>query len=109
MSVSIVPPDKLQKDPRNYAYFFPRMPLVKYLRMVDEFFFWKMIEAAELAARIGGKQLVPAPCFHWQRVKHLHDKEVRILKFKFFVLSFDEMTPTEKQKFSAYIEGRKVV
>lgn len=99
MKKSIVPQSKIDKDPRNLAYFYPRMPVTKYAKMTNEYFYWRMVLVAEDVARLEGKLLIPAECLHWERKKKLSERMVNVFKKSFYLMTDDELTNKEREKY----------
>jgi hypothetical protein len=97
--MTIVPFEKVQKDPQTLLYFFPSMNPVRYQKLIQEYMHWKYVQTAEKVALMSGKLLVPRDCIHWQRKKKLEDKKIVINKRAFFVLSESEMSKTELTKY----------
>jgi hypothetical protein len=102
---SIVPLDKIEKDPRNLAYFYPRMPVTKYAKMTNEYFFWRMVQVAEAVAKLEGKLLIPASCIHWERKKKLSERMVSVFKQSFYLMTAAELTKNEKKKYEGLNTG----
>ncbi|MEE4565945.1 hypothetical protein [Paenibacillus polymyxa] len=98
--MSIVPAEKIENDPQEFLYRFPKMNAVRYHKMQEEFTFWKTVQIAEKVALISKLLLVPADCIHWQRKLVLgHECRIVIKKRAFYLISESEMTQTEKKKY----------
>jgi hypothetical protein len=97
--MTIVPAEKVEKDPQTLLYYFPSMHPVRYQKLIQEFIYWKHVQTAEKVAELAGKLLVPRECVHWQRKIKLEDRKVTIQKRAFFVLAESEMSKTELIKY----------
>jgi hypothetical protein len=97
--MSIVPLEKVQKDPQSLLYHFPSMHPVRYQKLSQEFNLWKHIQTAEKVAQLTGHFLVPRDCIHWKRKACIEDRRVIIQKKVFFVLQESEMTKLELEKY----------
>lgn len=100
--MSLVPAEKVEKDPQTLLYYFPSINPVRYQKLIREYTYWKQIQTAEKVAKMGGHLLVPRECIHWQRKLQLEDRKVTIYKKAFFVLSESEMTRSELRKYKNY-------
>lgn len=101
--MSIVPAEKIEKDPQTLLYHFPSMHPVRYQKLIKEYTFWKHVQTAEKVARMAGKLLVPRECVHWQRKSRFENKRVVIQKKVFFVLDAAEMSKAEIKKYSLLV------
>lgn len=99
MNLSIVPAKKIQKDPRNFAYLYPSMPLYKYKDAVQDWYRLKCIKALEEVAAMQDKFVVPAECIHWHRKKRFGSKRVELFGRSYYILAEIEMTENEKTKY----------
>jgi hypothetical protein len=97
--ISIVPIEKIEKNPETLLYHFPSMHPVRYQKLIQEYMFWKHVETAEKVARMAGKFLVPRDCIHWERKNKFCDRRIIIQKKAFFVLDQSEMTKAELKRF----------
>jgi hypothetical protein len=98
--VSIVPLDKVAKDPQTLLYHFPSIHPVRYQKLSQEYNLWKHIQTAEKVAQLTGHLLVPRDCIHWKRKANIEDRRIVIQKNVFFVLQESEMTKSEIEKYS---------
>lgn len=105
---SIVPVHKIQKDPRNFAFLFPSMPLRKYKDATDQWYKWKAIKALEEVAAMAGKYVLPATCVHWSRKKKLHHRRVELHGRSYYILSKQEMSKTEKKRYADSIVSEEL-
>jgi hypothetical protein len=97
--MTIVPAEKVEKDPQTLLYHFPSMHPVRYQKLLSEFTYWKQVQIAEKVARMSGMMLVPRECIHWKRKLKLEDRRVTLQKRAFFVLAESEMSKTELIKY----------
>lgn len=109
---SVVPDGYRDKDPRTLLYHYPSMPKILYAKKMQEFCFFYALEAAEQVAHRQGFLLVPYECIHWSRKKMFsaEGRKIKIGRRSYFLLRPNELTVTEKEKFSRYLdELRKFV
>lgn len=108
MQQTIVPQEALKKgDPQKILYHFPSIHPVKYIKMSRDYHFWKAVSLCESAAKMAGRVLVPGNCIHWERKARTYkDRRVSIYGKPYFILSLEEMTQAEKDKYElALAEG----
>ncbi|MMZ53856.1 hypothetical protein D1872_156610 [compost metagenome] len=105
--MTIIPEGKLKHDPQRLLYHFPSIPKVRYTKLSQEFYFWHSVSVAEETARMFGRLLVPAACFHWERKTKIADRRIQIGKKSFYVLALEELTPIEKKKYFSEVESNK--
>ncbi|OIJ07622.1 hypothetical protein BKP35_18210 [Anaerobacillus arseniciselenatis] len=93
------------RDPRSLLFNFPSMPKVKFAKMMNEFYFYKALEAVEEAANKLGFILVPRICMHWKRCRdYSEDRKVKVVGKTYFMMKFREMTENEILKLENYLE-----
>jgi hypothetical protein len=97
--MTIVPAEKVEKDPQTLLYHFPSMHPVRYQKLLSEYTYWKQVQISEKVARMSGMLLVPRECIHWKRKMKLEHRKVTIQKRAFFVLSESEMSRIELEKY----------
>lgn len=103
MSLSIVPNHKVSKQPYNIPYHNPHFPLVKYNKIITDYFFWKQVQVAEEMAKMNGFLLVPSICLSWKRVKKFSAYMVPIGRKTFYQIKPADLTEGEKKKFLDYV------
>ncbi|KAF0994414.1 hypothetical protein V2J23_00790 [Geobacillus thermoleovorans] len=104
MNYSLVPEHYKDKDPRTLLYHFPSIPVVKFAKITQRFYFFKQLEVAQDIANRLGYILVPSVCMHWERVKTFADRRVRIGRNSFFMMRPNELTELEHRKLQDYLD-----
>jgi uncharacterized membrane protein len=104
MNYSLVPARYKEKDPRNLLYHFPSMPIVKFAKITQKFYFFKQLEVAQDIVNRMGYILLPSVCMHWERVKQFTDRRIKIGRNSFFMMKPEELTDTENRKLREYLE-----
>jgi hypothetical protein len=104
MNYSLVPARYKEKDPRNLLYHFPSIPVVKFAKITQKFYFFKQLEVAQDIVNRMGYILLPSVCMHWERVKQFADRRIKIGRNSFFMMKPDELTETERRKLHEYLE-----
>src|SRR5690606_5314239 len=85
-------------------YHFPSMPKVKFAKLMNKYWFYKALEAVEMAANKMGFVLVPFSCMTWRRKKdYAEDRKVIINGRSFFMMRENELTKFEREKLELYI------
>lgn len=107
--MTIVPENKVKHDPQKLLYHFPSISTVRYTKLVNEYSFWRAVELAERTAAMFGRQLVPARCLHWERKLKFQDRQLQIGKSSFYVLSLQELTINETQKYMSEVQEVEAV
>lgn len=103
--LSLVPIKYKDRDPRALLYNFPSLPKVKFAKLMNEFYFYKALEAVEEAAGKLGFILVPRTCMHWKRCRdYSEDRKVKCCGKTFFMMKVEELTMNEIDKLENYIE-----
>ena len=104
-SLSLVPNEYKDKDPRALAYLFPTsLNLVAYAKKMQEFTYYQSLEAAETVAHNLGYILIPWTCIHWRRAaKIAADRKVKIGRKSFYMFKLEEMTKKEKESLLEYL------
>lgn len=94
---SLVDVGVIRRDPRKLSFLAPKLPLSRFRALTDEYYRACAIKAAEEVANIAGQLLVPSGCMSKKR----RDPARRLMIFgrTYYVLSLDEMTPIEIQKY----------
>lgn len=98
-NLSIVPANKIRKDPRNFAHLYPSMPLYKYKKATEDWYRLKCVRALEEVASMQGLFVVPAICIHWARKKKLSDRHVDLFGRSYYLLSEKQLTKSERIKY----------
>lgn len=96
---SIIPSEILSNDPQHLLYNFPSIHPVKYTKLTQDYHFWRAVDAAEKAAKISGRILVPARCLHWERKNKFAERRLSVGRKSFYILHKDEMTDMELVKY----------
>lgn len=104
MNYSLVPQHYKDKDPRTLLYHFPSIPVVKFAKITQRFYFFKQLEIAQDIVNRMGYILLPSACMHWERVKQFADRRIRIGRNSFFMMKTEELTEAEKRKLYEYLE-----
>lgn len=97
--LTIVPREKIDKNPETLLFHFPSIHPVQYTKMHAEYYKWKAIQAAESTAAACGFALVPSDCFHWRRKSNMSKRRVKIGKQSFFTLKINELSESEYLKY----------
>lgn len=86
-------------------YNFPSLPKVKFAKLMNEFYFYKALEAVEEAADKMGFILVPRSCMHWKRCRDYSVKrKVKVCGKTFFMMKINEITENEIKNLEGYID-----
>ena len=108
-SLSLIPNDYKDKDPRTLLYHFPSMHKVKLVKMLNKYYFYRALESAEQIANKNGFILLPFSCMHWQRKRDFaEDRKVHVLGKSFFMMKITELTKSEKEKLVNYIDEKVI-
>jgi len=106
---SLVPAGYKNRDPRALLYNFPSLPKVKFAKLMNEFYYFKALEAVEEAANKLGFILLPRNCMNWKRCRdYSDDRKVKVCGRTFFMMKFNELTESEAEKLENYIEEHVV-
>lgn len=97
LSMSLVTDEKLRRDPRKLAYLYPRMPVIRFKELVEDYHRSVTIRTVEQVAEMFGAILVPASCVHHKRRRP--DRRVMIYGRTYYVFERDEMTDLEWAKY----------
>lgn len=101
-TLSLVNQAEIEKDPSKLLYHYPSIPKMRYAKMVDKYYRALAIRAAEDAAKANQCLLVPARCINYKR-KDL-SKRVIIYGKSYYIMSIDDMTEIEIQKYRIVCE-----
>lgn len=105
MKYSLIPCNYKKNDPRNLLYHFPSIPIVKFAKLLQDFYFYKQLELAEDLANRNGFILLPFSCMHWERAKKFaEDRRVKIGRHSFFMMKQSELTKNEESKLKKHLE-----
>jgi hypothetical protein len=97
--MTIVPAGSLDKNPRNLPYHFKSMSVIAYAKVSANFYFWRLVQTLEKAAKQNGRILVPSECFHWKRKEVLQDFYITIFKKGFYQVYPSDLREIEKNKY----------
>ncbi|ACJ33179.1 hypothetical protein [Anoxybacillus flavithermus] len=103
MNYSLVPQHYKDKDPRTLLYHFPSIPVVKFAKITQKFYFFKQLEIAQDIVNRMGYILLPSVCMHWERVKQFAERRIKIGRNSFFMMKIEELTEKEKEKLNEYV------
>lgn len=103
MKLSILPERKLD-DPRTLLYFYPKMPAVRFAKLITDFHNDEKLRMAEAIANSLGAFLVPSGCLHWRFRKNYSDRMVQVGYQTYYTLKREEMTDGAWRKFSDHVE-----
>jgi len=101
--LSLINPEKLEKDPTKLLYLYPSMPKIRYAKQVDAYYKAQAIAAAEKVAKANGCLLVPTKCIHYKRKDQ--SKRVVIYGRSYYIMSRDDMTDLEWEKYKIFCEN----
>ncbi|MDG5787774.1 hypothetical protein QA612_09705 [Evansella sp. AB-P1] len=104
-NLSLIPSGYKYRDPRALLYNFPSLPKVKFAKLMNEFYFYKALEAVEEAASKLGFILLPRSCMHWKRCRdYSEDRKVKVCGKTYFMMKIEEITENEISKLQNYID-----
>lgn len=96
-NLSLVADEKIEKDPRKIAFLYPKMPVGRYKKLVDEYYRNRTLRAAEQIAKKFGSILIPASCLHHRRRNP--DLRLMVLGRAYYCIQEDDLTDLEKIKY----------
>lgn len=99
MNLSLVKPETLQKDPRKLPYMYPKMPVIRYKELSEQYHRTLTLQAAEQIGAMFGAVLVPSSCINHKRRRA--DRRMMIYGRTYYVLERDELTDVEWAKYTA--------
>jgi hypothetical protein len=97
--MTLVPVGMFDKNPRNLPYHFKSMSIYAYSKITAKFYFWRLVQTTEIAAKQNGRILAPSECFHWRRKEALRDFYITIFKKGFYQVCYSDLNEKEKKKY----------
>lgn len=97
MSLSLVDREKLSKDPRKLVFLFPKLPLVRYKSMAEDYHRGVTVLAAERIASMFNSVLLPSTCVHHSRRRP--ERRLMLYGRTYYIVERDLLTPTEWKKY----------
>jgi hypothetical protein len=107
MSMTLVPENALDNDPRTLPYYFKSMPVRRYSKISSQYYYWRLVKVMEQAAQMYGRVLVPAICFPWRRRAAFKDYQLIVFGKAFYNLDFDKLTDKEKEKYLEQLQQQE--
>jgi len=102
MTYSLVDAEKLRRDPRKLAYLYPKMPVIRYKQLTEEYHRGITLLTAEKIADMFGCVLIPSSCVHHSR-RH-PDRRVMIYGRGYYVRETEDVTDLEWEKFRLFAQ-----
>lgn len=104
-NATLVDREVLKKDPRKLAFLYPRMPVIRYKKLTEQYYHELAIQAVEQAGKALNGYILPAACVHHRRKDPA--KRISLFGRSYYAIPADDITPLELAKYKAiYGEGK---
>jgi len=102
MTYSLVDAEKLRRDPRKLAFLYPKMPVIRYKQLTEDYHRNITLMTAEKIADMFGAVLLPSSCVHHSRRRP--DRRLMIYGRVYYVREMDDVTEMEWEKFRCTVQ-----